>query len=251
VGISLCCLLLGFGAESNVLMKALMEQQNEAEADYDFVAEHEWEYVDENFEQTLRFAARTLEIVLRRWGDKNTLSYIHTTLVFMLRMSRLSAAMSHLEDRFPWKLTSVTLNYLMKTIKTEPRIDADKLPGPEKGEEPIPLPEDYALRGLLFAEDFFPNGWFDNERLDETDRYLEAGSKTVERQERILWIGRRIANAGKWLTWDAEARQFGVTSKYDVELDGLPDETRGAGGLIAVDPGPAPLEMEVDDERGT
>ena len=89
MGISLCCLLLGFGAESNVLMKALMEQQNEAEADYDFVAEHEWEYVDENFEQTLRFAARTLEIVLRRWGDKNTLSYIHTTLVFMLRMSRL------------------------------------------------------------------------------------------------------------------------------------------------------------------
>jgi len=143
------------------------------------------------------------------------------------------------------------LNYLLKTIKTEPRIDTDKLPGPEKGEAPIPLPEDYALRGLLFAEDFFPNGWFDNERLDETDRYLEAGSKTVERQERILWIGRRIANAGKWLTWDAEARQFGVTSKYDVELDGLPDETRGAGGLIAVDPGPAPLEMEVDDERGT
>ena len=195
-----------------------MEQQNEAEADYDFVAEHEWEYVDENFEQTLRFAARTLEIVLRRWGDKNTLSYIHTTLVFMLRMSRLPAAMSHLEDRFPWKLTSVMLNYLLKTIKTEPRIDTDKLPGPEKGEEPIPLPEDYALRGLLFAEDFFPNGWFDNERLDETDRYLEAGSKTVERQERILWVGRRIANAGKWLTWDAEARQFGVTSKYDVEL---------------------------------
>ena len=249
MGISLCCLLLGFGAESNVLMRALTEQQNEAEADYDFVAEHEWEYVDENFEQTLRFAARTLEIVLRRWGDKNTLSCIHTTLVFMLRMSRLPAAMSHLEDRFPWKLTSVTLNYLMKTIKTEPRIDADKLPGPEKGEEPIPLPEDYALRGLLFAEDFFPNGWFDNERLDETDRYLEAGSKTVERQERILWVGRRIANAGKWLTWDAEARQFGVTSKYDVELDGLPDETRGAGGLIAVDPGPAPVEMEADDGR--
>ena len=247
MGISLCCLLLGFGAESNVLMRALLEQQNEAEADYDFVTEHEWESVDENFEQALSFAARTQEIVLRRWSDENTLSCIHTTLVFMLRMSRLSAAMSHLEDRFPWKLTSVMLNYLLKTIKTELRIDTDKLPGPEKGEEPIPLPEDYALRGLLFAEDFFPNGWFDNERLDETDRYLKMRSNAVKRQERILWIGRKIANAGKWLTWDAETRQFGVTSKYDIELYGLPDETRSAARLIAV--GPAPVEMEVDDGR--
>ncbi|KAJ6436628.1 telomerase-binding protein EST1A [Purpureocillium lavendulum] len=226
VGISLCCLLMGFGAEHNVLMQALAKQQDDEEEEDGSTTEPE-SNPDEDFEQALRFAMKTQEIVLRRWGDKNTLSCIHTTLVFMLRMSQLPAAMSHLEDVYPWKLTSFMLNYLLNTMKTDPRIDAEEFPGPEKkGEKPVPLPEDYALRGLLFAEDFFPKGWFQNERLDETDRYLEAASKTLERQERILWIGRRIADSGKWLTWDEDACRFGVTSKYDVELEGLHDDDK-------------------------
>ncbi|UNI13756.1 hypothetical protein JDV02_000469 [Purpureocillium takamizusanense] len=252
VGISLCCLLLGFSADSNVLMQALIRQQEEDdEADDRSVTEPDLD-PDESFEQALQFAVHIYEIVLRRWGDKNTLSFIHTTLVFMLRMSQLPAAMSHLEGRYPWKLTSMMLNYLLKTIKKEPRIDTKDFPGQEKkSQEPVPLPEDYALRGLLFTEDFFPNGWFGNEKLDETDRYLEAASKTLERQERILWIGRRIADSGKWLTWDDKARRFGVDSKYDFELDGLPGDNQDAGGVITVDPGPTPMEIEVDDERGS
>ncbi|KAJ6439121.1 telomerase-binding protein EST1A [Purpureocillium lavendulum] len=226
VGISLCCLLMGFGAEHNVLMQALAKQQDDEEEDDGPTTEPE-SNPDEDFEQALRFAMKTQDIVLRRWGDKNTLSCIHTTLVFMLRMSQLPAAMSHLEDEYPWKLTSFMLNYLLNTIKTDPRIDAEEFPGPgKKGDKPVPLPEDYALRGLLFAEDFFPKGWFQNERLDETDRYLEAASKTLERQERILWIGRRIADSGRWLTWDKVACRFGVTSKYDIELEGLPDDDK-------------------------
>ncbi|KAJ6446896.1 NADH:ubiquinone oxidoreductase subunit [Purpureocillium lavendulum] len=221
VGISLCCLLLGFGTENNVLMRALLKQQDDEEADDQSVTEPDSDS-DESFEQGLQFAMQTYEI--------------------------LPAAMSHLEHRYPWKLTSIMLNYLLKTTKTEPRIDAEEFPGPEKkGEEPVPLPEDYALRGLLFAEDFFPDGWFQNERLDETDRYLEAASKTLERQERILWIGRRIADSGKWLTWDEEARQFGVTARYDVALEGLPDNDRSEGGSGIVEVAPVTMEMELDE----
>ncbi|UNI16681.1 hypothetical protein JDV02_003095 [Purpureocillium takamizusanense] len=251
MGISLCCLLLGFGTDSSVLMQALTRQQDNEEEDDESVTEPDSD-LDENFEQALPFAVAIYEIVLRRWGDKNTLSFIHTTLVFMLRMSQLPAAMSHLEDRYPWKLTSLMLNYLLKTIKKEPRIDTEDFPGQEeKSQEPVPLPEDYALRGLLFAEDFFPKGWFDNEKLDETDRYLEAASKTLDRQERILWIGRRIADSGRWLTWDDKARRFGVDSKYDFELEGLPSDNQDAASVTAVDPGPAPVEMDIDDERAT
>lgn len=183
---------------------------------------------DETFRQALEFSVRTYEIVLRRWGDKNTLSCIHTTLVFVEYLTRYPEAMSHVQDSYPWKLTSMMLNYLLKTAKTKPRMDGEQFPGPEKGEAPYPLPEDYAMRGLVYAEDFFPDGWFENDKIDDDDRYLEPASKTVERQERILWIGRRVAISGKWLTWDAANRRFGVSERYDVALADLPDDGAGA-----------------------
>ncbi|RDA95269.1 hypothetical protein CP533_3475 [Ophiocordyceps camponoti-saundersi (nom. inval.)] len=218
VGISLSCSLMGFGDEHNVLMRAMTGQESGRESesggsDADTGA-------DETFRLALHFAMRTYEVVLRRWGDKNTLSCIHTAMVFLLHMSRYPAAMSQLEGQYPWKLTSIMLNYLLKTMQSKPRIDTEAFPGPEKeGEPPYPLPEDYALRGLLYAEDYFPSGWFDNDRIDESDRYLEPPSKAAERQERILWIGRRLASTGKWLTWDDDGRRFSVAATYDVVLE--------------------------------
>ena len=103
------------------------------------------------------------------------------------------------------------LNQLLQWTKAEAQIDTEEFPVP--GEDSVPLPEDYALRGLVFATNFFPERWFHNERLDETDRYLETESKTLVRVERILWIGRRIAVSAKWLTWDEEKCQFGVAAK--------------------------------------
>ncbi|UNI16683.1 hypothetical protein JDV02_003097 [Purpureocillium takamizusanense] len=215
LSISLCCLMLDFGAESNVLMQALTRRQISDRANGKSIQETDWD-PEEKFEQSLQFVVRIYEIVLRRLGDINMLSFIHTMLVFMLRMSQLPAAMSHLESRYPWGLTCAMLNSLLGMTVTKPRIDTEEFPGPQKqGEEPVPLPEDHALRGLLFAEHFFPNGWFGNSRLDETKRYMESASRTLNREkrlERILWIGRNIANAGKWLTWDAKTRRFGEAS---------------------------------------
>ncbi|PNY24198.1 SMG-like protein 1, partial [Tolypocladium capitatum] len=225
VGISLSCSLLGFGAESNVLMRAMSRSTDESDAGMDDGPAVEAEAAaGETFEQALSFAVRTYEIVLRRWGDKNTLSCLHTTMVFLYHMSRYPAAMAHLEKRYPWKLTSMMLNYLLKTSRSKPAMDGDEFPEPERGQPPYPLPEDYAMRGLVYVQDFFPEGWFDNDRIDEDDRYLEPASKAGERQERILWLGRRMASSGRWLRWDDEARRFSVSEKYDVALDGLPGD---------------------------
>ncbi|RCI12647.1 hypothetical protein L249_0780 [Ophiocordyceps polyrhachis-furcata BCC 54312] len=224
IGISLSCSLMGFGDEHNVLMRAMAGQESGRESDSGGGSEV-GTGVDETFRQALCFATRTYEVVLRRWGDKNTLSCIHTAMVFLLHMSRFPAAMSQLEGQYPWKLTSIMLNYLLKTTQSKPRIDTEAFPGPEKvGEAPYPLPEDYALRGLVYAEDYFPSGWFDNERIDESDRYLEPPSKAAERQERILWIGRRLATTGKWLTWSDDGRRFSVAAAYDVVLEEDEDE---------------------------
>ncbi|RDA89182.1 hypothetical protein CP532_0540 [Ophiocordyceps camponoti-leonardi (nom. inval.)] len=226
VGISLSCSLMGFGDEHNVLMRAMAGQESGRESDSG--GSDAETCVDETFRHALHFATQTYEVVLRRWGDKNTLSCIHTAMVFLLHMSRFPAAMSQLEGQYPWKLTSIMLNYLLKTTQSKPRIDTEEFPGPEKkGEPPYPLPEDYALRGLVYAEDYFPSGWFDNERIDESDRYLEPPSKAAERQERILWIGRRLASTDRWLTWDDDARRFSVAAAYDVVLEEEEDEEEG------------------------
>lgn len=177
----------------------------------------------EMFEHTLQFAVRTYEIVICRWGDPNTLPCVHTTLVFLNHMTRYPAAMSYLEDAYPWKLTAMMLNHLLLSCEFVPKVEGTEFPRPEKDETPRPLPEDYAMRGLIYAEDYFPNDWFSNEHVDEDEKYFELASMLNERKERILWLGHIIASMGKWLTWDSSKREFSVTKKYDVELENIPN----------------------------
>ncbi|RTE68715.1 hypothetical protein BHE90_016908 [Fusarium euwallaceae] len=61
IGISLGCCLLGYGAESNVLMRALSQKPEEI----DVAAEAN---ADETFKQALGFMTRITETVMRRWG---------------------------------------------------------------------------------------------------------------------------------------------------------------------------------------
>jgi hypothetical protein len=49
----------------------------------------------------------------------------------------------------------------------------------------LPLPEDYLVRGLAWAHDYFPKKWFERER-DEEERYLELASTVKSRMERVL-----------------------------------------------------------------
>ena len=39
-----------------------------------------------------------------------------------------------------------------------------------------------------------------------------------ERKERVLWLGYNFALAGKWLTYDKQSKQFGVTSVPERDL---------------------------------
>ncbi|GAB0134797.1 epichloenin A synthetase [Epichloe bromicola] len=221
VGISLSCLLLDFGNEANPLMRAISGRDGEGDGENDTPMSGSSEATAEpnsTFDTAISFAEQTYKIVIERWGDKNTLPCLHTTLVFYLFMTQRPAAMKHLEDKFPWKLTSVLLNYLLRTCDFALRIDTTDFPGPEKKEPPHPLPEDYAMRGLIYAEDYFPRNWFDNDKIDDDEKYFEPASTKDKRCERILWIGRMIARHGNWLLWDAATRQFTVTAKYDIEI---------------------------------
>jgi hypothetical protein len=154
--------------------------------------------------------------------------------------------MVYLVPHFPWKLTAFMLNTLLNgSSSSSPNVsqdsgltrlllESDRFPGAVEegkdvkegregaGRQRRPLPDDFAIRGLPWAEKYYPDGWFvTEERIDDDERYFELASMREERRERVIWLGCRIAEreGGKWLTFDKEAKRFGVSPEYEVELD--------------------------------
>jgi hypothetical protein len=156
-----------------------------------------------SFRNAQRLSNSTLKIVLQRIGDPNVLPFIHVTLVFMFNMTCYPGAMRYLQADFPWDLLSIMLNTLLASYGSPSRIENDKFPLPEK-DDVRPFPEDFAVRGLLWTDGYFPEEWFTNEKIDEEEKYHELASMTAERKERILWLGCRIAGRGQGLSYDGK-----------------------------------------------
>jgi hypothetical protein len=192
--------MLGFASKDNVLMKALSSTDVEMEGS---PSDHTAQSLS-SFRSAQRLSNSTVRIVLQRIGDPNVLPFIHVTLVFMFNMSHHPGTMRYLQADFPWDLLSIILNTLLASYGSPSRIENDKFPLPEK-DDVRPFPEDFAMRGLLWTEGYFPEEWFTNEKIDEEEKYHELASMTADRKERILWLGCRIAaNCGHALNYDGK-----------------------------------------------
>lgn len=210
--------MLGFASKENPLMKAIAPSSEEKAADADMD-----DALDESspsmttFKHAQNLSNAALEIVLQRIGDPNVLPFIHVSLVFMFRMSHFSGAMDLLAPAFPWQSLAIMLNTLLKSCKSLGRIEDKKFPLPEK-DDVRPFPEDFGIRGLLWAEKYFPEKWFLNEKTDEEEKYHELPSMFEQRKERILWLACRIADAGPWINFDVSKPEFSVQSS-DADLE--------------------------------
>ncbi|KFZ13234.1 hypothetical protein V502_06722, partial [Pseudogymnoascus sp. VKM F-4520 (FW-2644)] len=67
--------------------------------------------------------------------------------------------------------------------------------------DPRPLPEDWAMRGLPFTKDYFPNAWFAEKNAEPDMHYIETESMSSQhRPERVLWPAIEISRlAGDWM----------------------------------------------------
>jgi Est1 DNA/RNA binding domain len=196
--------MLGFASKENVLMKAISSTDVDMEGS---PSEHTPQSLS-SFKNAQRLNNETLTIVLKRIGDPNVLPFIHVTLVFMHNMSRHPGAMGFLQGDFPWELLSTMLNTLLASHADHNRIENAEFPKPEK-DDVRPFPEDFAVRGLLWTENYFPKEHFANSKIDEEEKYHELPSMTAERKERILWLGCRLANRGHGLNYDG--KRFSAT----------------------------------------
>ncbi|KAL3587486.1 hypothetical protein FPOAC2_13383 [Fusarium poae] len=111
------------------------------------------------------------------------------------------AAINHLENDFPWGLTASMFNSLLESCEPGYKVQSHTTLL-DNDQSKRPLPEDFAMRGLLYSEDYPPKDWFYNDRIDDDERYSELAPMAEERKHRILSLGLGIANSGCWLIWD-------------------------------------------------
>ncbi|ELQ41145.1 hypothetical protein OOU_Y34scaffold00300g6 [Pyricularia oryzae Y34] len=138
--------------------------------------------------------------------------------------------MSHLEASVPWHLLCSCLSSFAEGFGTPEKYETSEFP---RTAERRPLPEDWAMRGLVWAEMAFPRGYFTvNESMNEDERTFETPSMGEQRRERCLWLAYQIAHIGtsgdadnkgkegRWITYDPDTKKFSPAAKYvsDVEI---------------------------------
>lgn len=210
MGIANTCALQGFGGEDNVIAR-VMRARVRREADTS-VLEGWVEAPSAALERAISLNRTTNLIVLRRINDPGVLAYLHVVLAFFRYISTTPALLELVEQAMPWEALVSFLNMLASTAQ-QSRHDDSAFPRSEKGD---PLPEDWALRGFVWAE-IFPADWFptDRSKIDDSDRLAEHEGIQDERGERILWLAARMAeSANGWLVYNSGNRRFAVREGY-------------------------------------
>lgn len=199
--------MLTFASKDNPLMQAISDKSAETDTEMAGTAQETIAKSVKSFELAQGLSNETLDVVLGRIGDPNVLPFIHVTMVFMHYMACHPRAMALLAPSFPWAKLAILLNTLLAPYKTPGRIESKEFPLPIK-DDVRPFPEDFAMRGLLWADGYYPEKWFANEKIDDEEKHMEVASMTDDRKERIMWIACRICDLGGWLTYSHDHNKF-------------------------------------------
>ncbi|KAH9908665.1 hypothetical protein F4778DRAFT_357381 [Xylariomycetidae sp. FL2044] len=218
-GMANCCALLSYGNEDNAATDVNRSLQH-GHSGTSGAKEDAHAHPSDLLEASLRLAQTTNEIVLQRSQDPDVLPYLHAMLVFQHHLTQSADTMATACNALDWTLITQLLNSLLLSCHDYEHTQCNTFPTRDKEPAPRPLPEDFAMRGLLWAQNSFPEDWFSNENIDDDEKYFEVASMTNERRERILWFACQIANRGRRLTYGEERHTFdldGGTVQYRAE----------------------------------
>lgn len=139
-----------------------------------------------------RITFTTLRVVLESEYGKNILPTVHVMLCFLWSLVSVEELLGLIEHDIPWSSICLFLNNLLKTTVVTSDLRTQAVPRPDDGFG-LPLPEDFAIRGHVFALWYYPAGWFNGVPKNNNERLLESPSVRSTRERRILWLGFRIA----------------------------------------------------------
>lgn len=159
-------------------------------SDSDVPAQIEILSSDFTFSHAYLLTMTTLTLVLRRGGDKNVLPHVHVLLAFLSTLASIKYV-AHFNDHAPWTELVSFLNTLLKSEQRPEKLIFDPV-FPVDQADSLPLPEDYLIRGQIWSQWYFPDGWFEREH-DEEDRSQEYASTVKLRTERVMHLGYELA----------------------------------------------------------
>ena len=148
---------------------------------------------DEVTSYVLPVWSNTVSIVAGKVGDRNILPFMHLTLAFLWSLSYVPGALIYLEKYVPWAKLVLFLNTLSRSGVVDARVESKEFPQQQSGTG-RQLPEDFPMRGLVWAPYYFPSPFFAGQVVDEDERTLELPSHAAPRAERCLWLGVRLAS---------------------------------------------------------
>lgn len=145
-------------------------------------------------------ASRFVEACDSLFFKSDVLAYLVVRLSFLNFLADQTPAMEYLDSRVPWSSLASKLNSFYLNHDSYDRIEAKEFPRPMEKKHERPLPEDWILGGLFWTDSLFPSDWFNN-KIDKGERSSRLPSMAKIRQERVLWLARKLASRGKWLTY--------------------------------------------------
>ncbi|KAF7894675.1 uncharacterized protein EAF01_010125 [Botrytis porri] len=212
ISISNIIAAIGFGSGDNPVTKLMMHSStHNTSEDYMGGTQNDLSQPTTAFRYAEYLNNSVLEIVLKRIGDLNVLPFVHVTLVYLHHISQFDNATALLALGFPWQLLNIMLNTLLCSYGTLECIEHNGFPSLKKNENDYvrPFPEDYAMRGLSWAEGLYPEEYFLDENVDEEEKCQELPSMLKQRQERILWLACRVAaRVSPWLIFNSSKSEF-------------------------------------------
>ncbi|TKA63741.1 hypothetical protein B0A55_12263 [Friedmanniomyces simplex] len=127
---------------------------------------------------------------------------------------RMSLCLVFGPDEIAWADVARYLNNLARLRPVTDRLVQSARQGIwlEKAGEGKPLPEDFSIRGLVWAYFSFRPGWFDSDEDEDWLRNVEMASTHTARADRALYYGVRLAFGTPYLSYDSTSCTFSTGS---------------------------------------
>ncbi|KAJ6022028.1 DNA/RNA-binding domain E.t1.c1-type [Penicillium herquei] len=145
-------------------------------------------------------AVHTLAFFLEQNGTPAMDWSAHTSLAFIWCLALSPPAMQRLETIIPWLPVVKYLNRLFRPDTDFSHIEHESFPI-RLDEDRQQLTEDFFIRGQVWSQQYHPPGFFDNASSEDNRPTVEEEATIVQRQNRCLWLGVRIAMIGRWITY--------------------------------------------------